>query len=137
MKKYNYRINIFLFLSVFIFLITVYFHFFSKIDITTSVEVNQKIIDIGKRFPDQIIDTIFKIKNTGDHDLLIKNVQSDCHCTVPSFTSKPIFKGEQAIIRVRYNNKNLGYFQQNIQVYANVNYSPIIFVLRGKTIRKN
>ncbi len=100
----------------------------------TKVKVLNPIINIKKRKPLQIVDTTFQIQNIGNNNLIIKDVKSDCLCTVVEWTKDSIPKNKTGYIRIIYNNKNKGYFQQSIYVDINVKNAPIILLLQGRTI---
>ncbi|WP_428224979.1 DUF1573 domain-containing protein [Flavobacterium sp.] len=45
----------------------------------------------------------FEFTNTGDAPLIIKNVQSTCGCTIPSFSKEAVAPGGSGKIEVKYN----------------------------------
>jgi hypothetical protein len=45
----------------------------------------------------------FRIKNSGNKDLLIANAFGSCGCTVPQFPKEPVKPGEVATIHVTFN----------------------------------
>lgn len=60
----------------------------------------------------------FEFTNTGDAPLLIKNVQSTCGCTIPSFSKEPVLPGKTGKIEVKYN-MNPGPIRKSIMVESN------------------
>ncbi|AMA50625.1 MULTISPECIES: DUF1573 domain-containing protein [Flavobacterium] len=69
-----------------------------------------KSTDNGIRF--------FEFTNTGDAPLIIKNVQSTCGCTIPSFSKDPVDPGKSGKIEVKYN-MNPGPIRKSIMVESN------------------
>ena len=65
----------------------------------------------------------FKITNTGDAPLVIKDVRPSCGCTTPKWPRKPIAPGDTAEIKAVYDAKSKGAFQKSIQVITNVPFS--------------
>jgi hypothetical protein len=47
----------------------------------------------------------FKFKNTGTEPLQITHAKGSCGCTIPEYPKEPIFPGETAEIKVRYDTK--------------------------------
>jgi Protein of unknown function (DUF1573) len=47
----------------------------------------------------------FKFKNTGNEPLQITHAKGSCGCTIPEYPKEPIFPGESAEIKVRYDTK--------------------------------
>jgi len=62
---------------------------------------------------------IFKYKNIGKGDLLIKNVIVDCKCTATEWSKKPIKKHKKGSIKITYNAGTKGDFYKNIIVLTN------------------
>ncbi|AEW84995.1 DUF1573 domain-containing protein [Flavobacterium columnare NBRC 100251 = ATCC 23463] len=69
-----------------------------------------KSTDNGIRF--------FEFTNTGDAPLIIKNVQSTCGCTIPSFSKEAVGPGQSGKIEVKYN-MNPGPIRKSIMVESN------------------
>lgn len=65
----------------------------------------------------------FKITNSGDAPLIIKDVKPSCGCTTPKWPRKPIAPGETAEIKAVYDAESKGAFQKSIKVITNVPFS--------------
>ncbi|WP_196893366.1 DUF1573 domain-containing protein [Aureivirga marina] len=59
--------------------------------------------DFGDINEGDIVETVFKFKNTGKSDLIISNAKGSCGCTVPNWTKTPIKPGEEGTIGVKFN----------------------------------
>lgn len=101
---------------------------------TTSLFFVERLIDLGEIHVEEFPSAVFKLKNTGDTDLIISNVKSDCHCTIPSWSNEPVKSGDWIEIIANYDNSNFGFFQQNISVFCNTNDSPILLTIQGRVI---
>ena len=47
----------------------------------------------------------FNFTNTGNEPLQITHAKGSCGCTIPEYPKEPIFPGESAVIKVRYDTK--------------------------------
>lgn len=66
----------------------------------------------------------FKVFNKATQDLVIKNVRTDCGCTLVSWTTTPISPGATGYIKATYNAELLGHFSKSIAVYTNLDKEP-------------
>jgi hypothetical protein len=78
----------------------------------------------------------FKFTNEGLETLILSNVRSSCGCTIPAWPKDPIKKGEDAVIKVKYNTSRAGSFNKSITVYSNGSVEPIILKIKGTVINK-
>jgi len=95
-------------------------------------------IDYGTVENDSDGQRTFSFQNTGDADLIIKNVQSTCGCTIPKKPEEPIAPGEKSEIIVQYDTKKRqGPFRKTITVTTNVEENPIIALkIKGTVLPK-
>lgn len=73
----------------------------------------------------------FEITNTDDKPLVIWSVSTSCGCTTPTWTKKPVKKGETAKVKVKYDSSRLGHFEKSVFVYTNFSDQPIQFFISG------
>lgn len=78
----------------------------------------------------------FKFTNEGKETLILSNVRSSCGCTVPAWPKTPIKKGEEAVIKVKYNTARAGSFNKSITVYSNGSEQPVILRIKGTVVNK-
>lgn len=97
-------------------------------------EIKDRIMDIGKSRISDESKAAFKIKNTGTNIITISNVEADCHCTVPDWTTKTIKPNQTYTLDVTYDNHTLGYFEQTISVYFKNSKEVPLLIMRGKII---
>ncbi len=62
---------------------------------------------------------VFKIKNTGNQPLLIRNAKGSCQCTVPEWPKEPILPGKTAEIKVKYNTSRVGVINKSVTISSN------------------
>jgi hypothetical protein len=78
----------------------------------------------------------FKFKNTGTEQLVIKNAQGSCGCTVPHFKKEPIAPGETSEIEVRYDTQRPGPFTKTITITSNEGDQARILTIKGEVYEK-
>ncbi|MFY0625418.1 MAG: DUF1573 domain-containing protein [Reichenbachiella sp.] len=61
--------------------------------------------DFGTINEGDVVEHIFKFKNTGDAPLIIASAQGSCGCTVPEWPKEPIGVGEEGEIKVKFNSR--------------------------------
>ncbi len=59
--------------------------------------------DFGQINEGDIVETVFRFKNTGKSELIITNAVGSCGCTVPQWPKEPIAAGASAEISVKFN----------------------------------
>lgn len=79
--------------------------------------------DFGTIKEGDVVEHVFKFKNTGEAPLVIQNATAPCGCTVPTWTKEPIPPGGTGEIVVQFNSKGkVG--QQTKQVTITANTKP-------------
>lgn len=61
----------------------------------------------------------FWVKNNSNEPLIIKEVNTGCHCTVTNYPKEPIETGQSAVIKATYDAKTEGQFYKIITVVTN------------------
>ncbi len=74
------------------------------------------------------------IRNTGNAELKIGDLTTDCACTVADIEKKNILPDDSIFISYKVNPHTMGFFQQKIIIQNNTDKNPVMFVIRGKTI---
>jgi hypothetical protein len=70
------------------------------------IEVIPKSYDFGKVKQHKIVDTIFKIVNKGEADLILGNIITSCGCTAVLINSKVIHPGKSGNLKVTLETRN-------------------------------
>jgi hypothetical protein len=65
----------------------------------------EKDFDFGDINQGDKVTHVFKFKNTGKANLLIKNAAPSCGCTVPEWTKEPIKPGDNGEIKIVFNSE--------------------------------
>jgi hypothetical protein len=101
------------------------------------IEFDSTSIDYGTIENGSDGERVFSFTNTGNADLIIRNVKSSCGCTIPKKPKDPIAPGESSEIVVRYDTKRVGPFRKTITVSTNQEDNPIIALkLKGIVLPK-
>jgi hypothetical protein len=77
--------------------------------------------DFGNKMMEgEVVQHIFKFKNTGKSPLIIRTTQTSCGCTASEFDKEPVAPNAEGTIKVIFNSTGKpGDFQKTIQVIAN------------------
>jgi hypothetical protein len=79
----------------------------------------------------------FTFVNTGGSPIVIKNVESSCGCTTPSWTKQPIVPGAKGYVDAVYDPRNRpGHFSKTVTVYSNAVNSPVVLNITGNVLEK-
>jgi hypothetical protein len=65
--------------------------------------LDKREFDFGTVKEGEIVETIFKVTNSGTTDLVITNATGSCGCTVPIWPKAPIKPGETGDIAIKFN----------------------------------
>lgn len=102
------------------------------------ISVEPALQDLGTR-PQQLIDLVFEVRNTGNADLVIEKVSVSCECTTAEMEKSVIPPGESAELRVKFDpaEDNLfGEIQRIIYLRSNDPIQPEAEVEFRVTIQK-
>ncbi|GAB3195946.1 hypothetical protein ABID22_001667 [Pontibacter aydingkolensis] len=67
-----------------------------------------------------VVEHVFKFKNTGTQPLVIERVDVTCGCTTPAWTKEPVMPGQSGSITAKYNSAGrLGQQKKAITVHSN------------------
>lgn len=59
--------------------------------------------DFGSIKQGDIVDHVFKFKNTGTQPLVISNIGVSCGCTTPDWTKEPVMPGKMGMVSAKFN----------------------------------
>lgn len=99
------------------------------------IEFEKEIHDFGKIIQGEKVSFGFKFKNTGNSDLLISQVNSNCGCAVPGFPKTPIKPGEEKVIKVTFDsNGRKGIQNKTVTVVTNCQPSSRVIRIKAMVI---
>ncbi len=83
-------------------------------------------IEVGKTTFDNPITGKFVIKNISNQPLILKSVESGCHCTVTEYTQDPILPNQYGTIKATFDAKKVGRFYKNVFVTTNFDEKQMV-----------
>lgn len=101
------------------------------------ITFENKEFDFGTVDEGEIVETVFKVTNSGKTDLIIIDALTSCGCTVPVWPKKPIKPGETKDIEVRFNTNGKKNRQQKIiTLLTNTESGREVLTLKGMVTPK-
>lgn len=98
----------------------------------TTITFDEAVYDFGTRKTGEIVEHVYKFKNTGSEPLVITNAKGSCGCTVPQWPKEPIPAGGEGEIKVKFDGKGkTGPQSKNVSITANTNPSTTILTIKG------
>lgn len=76
-------------------------------------------IQVGKTSFNSPITGKFTVKNLSNEPLILKAVESGCHCTVTEYTQEAILPNQFGFIKATFDAKKAGKFYKNVFVTTN------------------
>jgi hypothetical protein len=102
-----------------------------------SISFDKKEFDFGIVNEGEIVETVFKVTNSGSIDLVITNATGSCGCTVPVWPKAPIKPGETGDIAVKFNTSGKPNRQmKTVTLTANTESGREVLTLRGSVTPK-
>ncbi|MEO9570268.1 MAG: DUF1573 domain-containing protein [Polaribacter sp.] len=104
---------------------------------TALISLDKKVYDFGTVNEGDIVETVFKVTNTGKTNLVITNAAGSCGCTVPVWPKAPIKPGETGDVSVRFNtNGKPNRQQKTVTLTTNTESGREVLTLKGSVIPK-
>ncbi|WP_298880603.1 DUF1573 domain-containing protein [uncultured Polaribacter sp.] len=104
---------------------------------TALISLDKKVYDFGTVNEGDIVETSFKVTNSGKTNLVITNAQPSCGCTVPVWPKAPIKPGETGEVKVKFNTSGKTNRQQKtITLTTNTESGREVLTLKGSVIPK-
>ncbi|MBB4120044.1 hypothetical protein GGR32_002356 [Mesonia hippocampi] len=75
----------------------------AKAEKFAKIEFEKEMHDFGTINEGDVVEHIFKFKNTGDAPLVITSAKGSCGCTVPNPPKEPIAPGAEGEFAVKFN----------------------------------
>lgn len=102
------------------------------------IEFNKVKHDFGLIVQGEKVSYIFKFKNTGGSDLIIKNAKASCGCTVPRFPREPLPPGEEGEVEVIFDSHGRSGKQvKTVNVWSNCQPNKTTLTIESEIIVPN
>jgi len=69
------------------------------------LEFEEEVFDFGDIVEGDVVEHVFKFKNTGQSPLIINHAVGSCGCTVPEWPHEPIAPGAEGELKVKFSSK--------------------------------
>ncbi|MDR1225950.1 MAG: DUF1573 domain-containing protein [Prevotellaceae bacterium] len=103
---------------------------------TTAVEVDKAVHDFGAIKVGGSSYAVFRLKNTGDHPLIINHVLTSCGCASAEWDKQPVAAGQTTEVRVEMKPTEAGFFSKTVAVHCNAKSSPVRLTISGTASSK-
>lgn len=101
----------------------------------TKIEISEKHFVFGRIKISDTVNHTFFVKNQSSDNLIIKNVQSNCGCTVADFTKEPVKEGDSAKVMVRFIPNKVGKIRKDVLLEANTAPPFTVLSLSGEVVK--
>lgn len=99
----------------------------------TTVNFENTTHDFGNIKEGDVVNHVFKFKNTGDEPLIISSAKGSCGCTVPEWPKEPIPPGADSEIKVQFNSKGKKNKQtKTVTINANTDPNPTRLTIKAE-----
>ncbi|MDY0779904.1 DUF1573 domain-containing protein [Tenacibaculum sp. IB213877] len=103
-----------------------------------AITFDKEVFDFGTVNEGDVVETTFKVTNTGKSNLVITNAKATCGCTVPTWPKEAIEPGETADIQVKFNTSGKSNKQsKTITLDTNTDKATVFLKIKGIVIPKN
>jgi hypothetical protein len=102
----------------------------------TTAEFDKAAHDFGAITAGEIRHAVFRLRNTGDHPLIISGVVTSCGCASAAWDRQPVASGHAAEVRVEMRPNEEGFFSKTIAVHCNAQGSPLQLTVSGMAVKK-
>lgn len=97
------------------------------------ITAKQEVIDCGSVLYEQPVTAKFELTNKGS-DLIIDTVRTSCGCAVASYPTGVIPKGNNFVVELTFDSRQLGHFHKEAAIYSNASDKPFYLTMRGVVV---
>jgi hypothetical protein len=99
------------------------------------IEFVKTVHDFGKIAQGEVVGTTFIFKNTGKSNLIIRDANASCGCTVPRWDKEPVPPGEKGTLEVVFDSSGrIGKQSKSITVHTNADNATIILSIKAEVL---
>lgn len=100
-----------------------------------TIEFETEDFDFGTINEGQVVEHIYKFKNTGEAPLVIQNAQPSCGCTAPDWSKEPIPVGGTGFVKASFDSNGKPNMQ-NKSITVTTNAWPTTKIIKFKAMVK-
>jgi hypothetical protein len=104
------------------------------------LELGEEMVDIGSvLMTDEPKAFEVKVRNSGDEDLVISNVETTCNCTTVDYPQEPIKGGRSVTLHLTFSGKEFfpSEMTREVKIYSNSEDSPTLLYFKVKVLSPN
>lgn len=104
------------------------------------LEVSDEVIDIGTVLTtDEPKAFDVELRNTGDEELVISEIETTCHCTTVDYPQEPVKGGHNITVHLTFSGKEFfpSEMTREVKIFSNTEDSPTSFYFKVKVISPN
>ena len=100
------------------------------------ITTQHKLIDCGQVVFRHPVTSEFKMKNDDNRALRISEVKKSCGCTSVEYPTQSIAPGEEFVVKMTYDAKQMGTFIKQLLLYSNASGEPYMLTMQGKVVEQ-
>lgn len=104
------------------------------------LQLGEEMVDIGTvLMTDDPKAFEVELRNTGDDELIISDVETTCHCTTVDYPKDPIKGGRSVTLHLTFSAKEFfpSEMTREVKIYSNSDDSPTSFYFKVKVLSPN
>ena len=97
------------------------------------ISAKHEVIDCGNVLYESPVTAKFELRNKGN-DLIIDTVRTSCDCVVADYPKGTIAKGDNFMVEVTFDARQLGHFYKEAAIYSNASDKPFYLTMKGVVV---
>ena len=97
------------------------------------ISAKHEVIDCGNVLYESPVTAKFELRNKGN-DLIIDTVRTSCDCVVADYPKDTIAKGDNFMVEVTFDARQLGHFYKEAAIYSNASDKPFYLTMKGVVV---
>ena len=97
------------------------------------ISAKHEVIDCGNVLYESPVTAKFELRNKGN-DLIIDTVRTSCDCVVADYPKGTIAQGDNFMVEVTFDARQLGHFYKEAAIYSNASDKPFYLTMKGVVV---
>ena len=97
------------------------------------ISAKHEVIDCGNVLYESPVTAKFELRNKGN-DLIIDTVRTSCDCVVADYPKGTIAKGDNFMVEVTFDARQMGHFYKEAAIYSNASDKPFYLTMKGVVV---
>ncbi|NPD93195.1 DUF1573 domain-containing protein [Xylanibacter muris] len=100
------------------------------------IVVEKATADCGNVGYDMPVTAEFRLRNKGTRKLVLTDVRPGCGCTAVEYPKGEIAGGENFIVKLTYDARQLGHFDKSVRIVSNGSKEPLFLNMKGVVVEE-